>query len=173
MRLQQCCVQVYLFFLCSTCQLHHKTECWSQAIYRLWQEWRFHQLRYWMQTHTHRHTHAHKPWTPCGTTARPATWTFTEWDGQISNRRLLTKRLSPWQEKCVQLWVVGSAAIRWDVCLCVLGGGAFEHIFSFCFYSNMQLYVKSNILSMTIQTLSKWARCDLWLMFALPIDLQL
>lgn len=46
------------------------------------------------------------------------------------------------------------------VFVCV-GGGAFEHIFSFCFYSNMQLYVKSNILSMTIQTLSKWAQCDL------------
>lgn len=41
---------------------------------------------------THTHT---DPWTPYGTTARPATRTFTESDGQISNRRLLTKRLSP------------------------------------------------------------------------------
>ena len=67
-------------------------------------------------THTHKHTHTHthtQTQTPCGTTARPATRTFSESDGQISNRRLLTKRLSPWQEKCVQLWVVEFTAARW------------------------------------------------------------
>lgn len=62
--------------------------------------------------HTHAHTHT-DPWTPCGTTARSAIRTLTESDGQISNRRLLTKRLSPWQEKCVQLWVVEFTAGRW------------------------------------------------------------
>lgn len=60
------------------------------------------------------HTRAHAdPPTPCGTTARPATRTFTKSDGQICNRRLLTKRLTPWQGKCMQLWVVEFTARRW------------------------------------------------------------
>lgn len=43
----------------------------------------------------HTDTHNTHTRTACSATARPATWTFTKSDGQISNRRLLTKRLTP------------------------------------------------------------------------------